>query len=46
MDSKLEGSRTAERPKLRWIDIEVKDKRKRGIKIWWIVVINSRGREL
>ena len=46
MDSKLEESRRAGRPKLRWIDSEVKHKRKQGIKIWWIVATNSRGREL
>jgi len=45
MDSKLEESRRAGRPKLRWMDSEVKDNRKQGIQIWWIVATNSRGRD-
>jgi hypothetical protein len=46
MNSKLEGSRRDGRPRLRWMDSELKGKRKQGIKIWWIVATNSRGREL
>jgi hypothetical protein len=37
MDSKLEGSRRVERPKLRWVDGVVDDLRKLGVQRCWMV---------